>query len=228
MSIRSLLLVAVAASGTACQALALPTSQPTPPPTHTMSAVVQVPVGADKAHVDAAQAVLAKRLKSLGITNFTVAVGPVMQFSLIVPDSVDPKAVEAVLHARGVVGWLPWPSDKPAPVAGDRASPGATPLFDATQVVSVEPSTESSGQPGIDIRLDPEATRALAIYSSKHVGEPLPIILDGVVVTAPTVQSPIRDGHLLLTGPEGDADGIPFAALAAILASGPLPAAWRP
>ena len=127
MSIRSLLLVAVAASGTACQALALPTSQPTPPPTHTMSAVVQVPVGADKAHVDAAQAVLAKRLKSLGITNFTVAVGPVMQFSLIVPDSVDPKAVEAVLHARGVVGWLPWPSDKPAPVAGDRASPGATP-----------------------------------------------------------------------------------------------------
>ena len=69
---RSLLLVAAfAASGTACQALALPTPQPTPPPTHTMSAVVQVPVGADKAHVDTAEAVFARRLKTLGITNFT-------------------------------------------------------------------------------------------------------------------------------------------------------------
>ena len=226
---RSLLLVAAfAASGTACQALALPTPQPTPPPTHTMSAVVQVPVGADKAHVDTAEAVFARRLKTLGITNFTVAVGPTMQFSLVVPDSVDSRAVEAVLHAPGVLAWVPWPNELSDAMPGDRVPPGATPLFDSTtQIAFAGPSTvDGSGQPAIEIRLAPQASKALAAYTSKHVGDTLPVVLDGVVLTAPTIQSPITDGHLLLGGPQDDADTTPLAALAAILDSGPLPAGW--
>ena len=193
---------------------------------YTMSVAVPVPTRATRADVDAAESVFKKRLNVIGVTSFTVSVGPTMQFALVVPDSVETKAVNEVLRVPGVVTWLAWPDSQPAAEPGDDVPPGATPLFDAsTQIMSADPSSAQQGQAGIDIRLAPEATSALAAYTASHVGQPLPIALDGVVLTSPIIQSPISDGHLILTGPQEE--DVPVVALAAILASGPLPAAWR-
>ena len=68
----------------------------------------------------------------------------------------------------------------------------------------------------------------MATYTTEHPGGYLPLVLDGIVLTAPIIQSPITDGVIRLTGPFPgvDPESIPIAALAAIITSGPLPAGW--
>jgi hypothetical protein len=51
-------------------------------------------------------------------------------------------------------------------------------------------------------------------------------VLDGIVLTAPIINGPIAGGVLRVTGP-ADEFPIPLAAIAAMIASGPVPEAWR-
>ncbi len=187
-----------------------------------------VPV-ADKSVTLAAIDIFSTRLKALGIGTFTVSTGETMKLTLTVPDSVDQGAIDAVLRTPGVLEFVPWPANGNQPAQGVLVPDALEPLFDfAEEVISADVRTDSSGQPAIDIKFGAAGAEALGSYTTQHVGVPLPIALDGKVLTAPFIQSPITDGEILITGPTvPDSSDIPLEALAAIIASGPLPAEWR-
>jgi hypothetical protein len=209
------LLVALAA----CQA------RPTPTPLlRSMTVTLTMPV-ADKAVISAAEDVFSERLRAIGITTFTVTTGAVMTFNLSVPATFDAAAVDAVLHRVGLVEFVPWPANS-QPANPDEPVPAAfLPLFDAAGGVgTAEVTTDPSGMQGVDITLSAVASEAIATYTTQHVGGQLPLVLDGFVLTAPTINSPITDGVIRLTAP--DPPPIPLLALAAMITSGPLPAAW--
>lgn len=196
--------------------------------TRAMTITIPVPP-AGKALVDAAGEVFSDRLRSLGIGNFTVNTGDGMTFSMAVPLTVDTATVEAVLRRPGVIQFVPWPADRQGPAPGAVVPAGLQPLFDdPSQFMSASVIADDSGQPAIDIKFGAIGREAIATYTTQHVGGSLPLVLDGIVLTAPTIQSPITDGVIRLTGPfpAVDPTSIPFAALAAIIASGPLPAGW--
>jgi len=51
--------------------------------------------------------------------------------------------------------------------------------------------------------LKPEATRLFADYTAKNIGDSFAITVDGVVVSAPVIQSEIKNGDVQITqGPE--------------------------
>lgn len=204
---------------------------PAPSPTvATRAMTVTIPVPqAGKPVIDAASEVLSDRLRSLGIGNFTVSTGDAMTFTMAVPLTVDTETVEAVLRRPGVIQFVPWPADRQLPAPGAVVPAGLQPLFDdPSQFMSVAVIADDSGQPAIDITFGAVGREAIATYTTAHIGGTLPLVLDGIVLTAPIIQSPIIDGVIRLTGPDPGVDptSIPLAALAAILASGPLPAGW--
>lgn len=64
-------------------------------------------------------------------------------------------------------------------------------------VVTRDPN---SGQWVIQFTLKPEGTALFAEYTTRHVGESLAIVLDGLVLSAPVVNSPITEGSGIISG----------------------------
>jgi preprotein translocase subunit SecD len=204
---------------------------PEPSPTvATRAMTITIPVPpAGKAVVGAAEEVFADRLRTLGIGNFTVNTGDAMTFRMAVPLTVDTATVEAVLRRPGVIQFVPWPADSGAPAPDTVVPAGLQPLFDdPSQFRSASITADDSGQPALDITFGAIGREAIATYTTEHVGGYLPLVLDGIVLTAPIIQSPITDGVIRLTAPFPaiDPESIPLVALAALITSGPLPAGW--
>ena len=77
----------------------------------------------------------------------------------------------------------------------------------------------------VTIRLTSDGATAFAAYAAAHLDRTIVITLDGVVLTAPIIHSPIPGGVFVITFRERLP--MPTDVLAAILVSGPLPEAWR-
>jgi preprotein translocase subunit SecD len=94
------------------------------------------------------------------------------------------------------------------------------PLLTAQAIESAALGTDQLGNPTLDLTLTPEAATAFGGATSAHVGDYLPVALDGKAVTVPVIMSAITDGRLQLSF---DAAETSAAWLAALLQSGPLP-----
>lgn len=206
-------------------------TSPSPSPSATATTIVLPLPVREKAIAEQAETVFSNRLKALGIGNFTASIGDDMRFTFVMPRSVDPADVTAVLHTAGVVEWLAWPGGTQIPNVGDPLPSGVLPLFDtASEIRSVTvTSTPTNGRPaGVEVTFGPAATQALSTYTTMHVNEPMPLALDGKIVAVPIIMSPITEGDLLITpaGSGSEPGSLSAAALGAILRSGPLPSGW--
>lgn len=59
---------------------------------------------------------------------------------------------------------------------------------------------DESGRPAIDFRFDTQGARRFGEATSQNIGRPFAIILDGKVISAPTIQSAITGGTGQITG----------------------------
>ena len=65
--------------------------------------------------------------------------------------------------------------------------------------VYVDYQSQGIGSPQIALRFDDEGKKLFADITSRNVGKPVAIFIDGVVVSQPTVQSEIVDGQAVIT-----------------------------
>lgn len=216
--ITAAVLVAVVA---ACQSTSTP--PPTPGPSMTLLSIPVAVQTADKAVMSAAADVLSARVRALGIGTFSSSIGAGIVFQIPVTDPSIKPTLEAALKARGIVEFLPGGDN--APAEGDPAPAGVAPIFDAgTQIRSATLVDDQSGGKAVSIELGPDGTEALADYTTANVGKAMLLVLDGVVIAAPIINEPLLDGKVQLTfAPDG---AVPPAAIAAIMAAGPMPAGW--
>ena len=76
----------------------------------------------------------------------------------------------------------------------------------------------------VAVELTALGRQRLAEWTAIHVGDSLGIVLDGTVVSAPQIQTPIPSGELLLTFGQDDPFTLERArAFVAVVSSGPLP-----
>ena len=73
-------------------------------------------------------------------------------------------------------------------------------LIDQTSLKSVTASTNFQGHQRIDFTLTPEGQKQFADVTSQNIGKRLAIIIDGKLVSAPTIQQPITEGKGQITG----------------------------
>lgn len=59
---------------------------------------------------------------------------------------------------------------------------------------------QQTNQPLISLEFNDEGKKLFAEITEKNVGKPIAIFLDGAVISAPTVNEPIRDGSAVITG----------------------------
>lgn len=92
-------------------------------------------------------------------------------------------------------GPLDTPPDEDSPQTGAILETVMTGEIIQTAVRGVD----QLGQPSVDFTLTPEGSLQFETYSSQHVGEVLGIVLDGVVISSPTIQTTIS-GQGTITG----------------------------
>ena len=95
------------------------------------------------------------------------------------------------------------------------------PVVTGDELTDARPETDQNGYPAVGFRFNPTGARAFGDYTAEHIGEPFAIVLDGKVISAPTIQSHIAGGSGIITGnfTVQEASG-----LALLLRAGALPA----
>jgi preprotein translocase subunit SecD len=217
--LRSTAGLAIAAGVIACAGPVAPSRAP-----DTTQLTVSIPIHTtDKAVIGAAVDVMSERLRALGVGNFSSSAGTSLTFTITIEGTADQAAIDAVLRTPGVVSFLGWPTGD-APADGGAAPSGAAPLFDAASQIIAATKVDGGDAPTVEITFGPGGTAAVAAYTKAHVGSHIVIILDGTVLSAPLVMDTISDGKVDLSFPSSTP--IKPEVIAAIMASGPLPAGW--
>lgn len=74
------------------------------------------------------------------------------------------------------------------------------PVVTGDELTDARPDTDQNGYPAVAFRFNPTGARQFGDYTANHIGEPFAIVLDGKVISAPTIQSHIGGGSGIITG----------------------------
>jgi len=90
-------------------------------------------------------------------------------------------------------------------IQGMRLEPGTYEvIMTGERISSVEWAQEiETGQVVLWLGLDEEGTAVIADWSMSHIGESLPLLLGGRVVSVPTIVEPIIDGSIAISADDG-------------------------
>ncbi len=144
--------------------------------------------------MEQAMLVIRERVDGLGVAEPLIQRQGLSSISVQLPGVDDPqKALEIIgktaqLEFKEVLG-----------LDGKNYVLGET-LLTGDKLKNAMASFDEYSKPKVDIEFTPEGTEIFADVTSRLVGKQLAIVLDGVVMSAPTVQSVITDGNANITG----------------------------
>uniref|UniRef100_UPI00286C62AC protein translocase subunit SecD n=1 Tax=Brevundimonas sp. TaxID=1871086 RepID=UPI00286C62AC len=188
--------------------------------------------------VDQSIEVVRRRIDSLGTREPAITRQGAERIVVQAPGESDPAALERVIGQTAQLTFQMVDSENSVQdaVAG-RVPPdaqlligpdGITPYLVKKRIlVSGENLTragvgaDQSGRPAIDFRFDGQGARRFGEATAANIGKPFAIILDGKVISAPTIISPITGGTGQITGSFSIAEA---SELVNLLNGGALPA----
>jgi preprotein translocase subunit SecD len=156
----------------------------------------------------------------------------------VCPTGYESQRAAALLSATGRLEFVDWES-VPAGVGAEwdaylsasgkgAAPPRPKPLEEGTYesvlgggfVTHAESTADQSGRMAIGFTMNAASAKTWGEYTTAHVGKQVGIVLDGIVLSAPVVRTPILDGVSEISGSFTAAEA---EDLAAILQSSELP-----
>jgi hypothetical protein len=165
----------------------------------------------DEAALVTTKAVLMARARSVGIVGVTVAIQGLDEVVVSMPlSNLDSSA--SLLSQTGLLEFIPLPaatygtaSTNPAGPTGVSQGqplpndPSLVPLFGGAAVTSATAGIDQNGQPVVNFNLSGDAATKYSTYTTNNIGNFFAIVLDGIVISAPSIQSAIPDGHGVIT-----------------------------
>jgi preprotein translocase subunit SecD len=149
----------------------------------------------DPALMQEAARIVAERLDGLGVARARVTVeGTRLRVELPPVEDVEP-----VIHAVKQPGLVTFWDSTTAVEAGSADPKGVTPVLTGAGVAEVSPYRDpATGWWGLELEFTPAAAETMARLTEENIGRFLVMSLDGVVITAPVIQSAIPDGRAVL------------------------------
>jgi protein-export membrane protein SecD len=149
--------------------------------------------------------IMERRVNSTGVAEPVVTTQGSDRIVVELPGVSDPAAVRRLVGQTGRLEFVPITDACPQPIENQPLDLGACPpLFSGDQVANAVVGSDQFGSPAVDFELrggGPQSGADLfATYTSANVGRQFAIVLDGIVISAPVIQSPITDGRGQITG----------------------------
>ncbi|MGH2464905.1 MAG: SecDF P1 head subdomain-containing protein, partial [Candidatus Limnocylindrales bacterium] len=189
----------------------------------------------DQAGVARTIAIMSARARAAGLADVAIVASGPGEIALTIPAG-EADAVTA-LGATGLVQFVPLPpatygTASTNPTGGPTGvtqnqplpnDPSLVPLFDGSSVTSATAAIDQSGQPVVDFELSGDAASKFGTYTTNNIGNFFAIILDGTVISAPSINSAIPGGHGEITVGTGSAAQAEVNNLVSVLKYGSLP-----
>jgi preprotein translocase subunit SecD len=180
------------------------------------------PIGpASPEQLDAAKEVIEERLTRAGIE---ARVEHTEAGILVVVDAADRERASRLATTPGKVAMVPIPPEFSSLVVDGQPLPDAmhsVPILTNEDIASATLGEEPTiDQPAVDFELSPEGGRIFDAHAAAHLGERFAIMIDGIVVPAPSINTTHFDGRGQISG---NFTLERAQELAAVFAAGPLP-----
>jgi preprotein translocase subunit SecD len=159
------------------------------------------------------RSIIENRVNATGVAEPQVFTQGSDRIVVEIPGVSDVEEVRKLIGSTGRLDFVPLPVDRygtttnPGTMSareGDKlyeADPALKPLFSGDQLASAAPSFDSqSGERAVSFTLKSEGSRLFGDYTRQHVGEFFAIVLDGEVISAPSIREPITGGEGQISG----------------------------
>jgi protein-export membrane protein SecD len=178
--------------------------------------------------METARNIIERRVNGLGVTEALVQTQGNDRIVVQLPGIDDPDLAISTIQETGLLefidtGATPLPPDLPVRTTLSElsATPPLTDTDQTTDTLSAIPGQgiiyetvftgrdlvgaginqdQTTGEFYVAFELQPEAAQEFAQYTGSHIGQYLTIVLDGVVVSSPVIQSAIPDGFGSISG----------------------------
>ena len=157
--------------------------------------------------------IIENRVNSTGVTEPLVQTQGADRVVIELPGETDKAAVEKLVGSTGTLEFVPLPAadygttTQAGKFQATEGAPLPKPepaLFGGDQISAANPAQDSKGGRAIGFSLHDKGSKLFADYTSKHVGEFFAIVLDGTVVSAPSINGAITGGSgIIETGTIG-------------------------
>ncbi len=174
---------------------------------------------ATKTQVSAVGDVMSARLAAYGLGTFSWSASD-DRITFRLPDTLDARSVDAIRELLGSTGAFSILQPVATPPEQLDHVTGPT-LLTRDAITDARVGMNQTGNPTLDLTLTPSAAVTLGDASRTHIGEYVPMVLDGVAVSVPVIRAEIPNGEVQIDFASDDT--VSARKLAAILQAGPLP-----
>ncbi|MEA2607049.1 MAG: preprotein translocase subunit SecD [Chloroflexota bacterium] len=138
--------------------------------------------------------IIENRVNSTGVAEPVITVQGSDRIVVELPGVSDPNAIRNLVGQTGTLEFVPLGSTPK--VKGDVIDPKQFPaLFNGTELSSAVIATNGqTNQRVVTFQLKDNGAKLFAQYTASHIGQYFAIVLDGKVISAPTIQSAIPNG----------------------------------
>ena len=177
-----------------------PTASPTPETGLRLEYAVLPSDGVKPGPADLATivSIIERRVAATGVVGATVQADAPDPDHRALPGVTDATPIRRLIGQTGRIDFVPLGQTQ-VTIHQTIDSGRYPPLFSADQVGSATVGADQNGQPTIDFVLKPEGARLFADYTAKNIGDYFAITVDGVVISAPVIQSEITNGEVQIT-----------------------------
>jgi protein-export membrane protein SecD len=146
--------------------------------------------------------IVERRVNQTGVSEPVVVTQGSDRVVVELPGVTDPESIRRLVGQTGRLEFVPLGQTQvqEGQVLDLTTNP---PLFGGDQVQSATVGTDQNGRPAVDFVLKGEGARLFGDYTTQNQGDYFAIALDGTVISAPVIQSPIPDGRGQITGGVG-------------------------
>jgi protein-export membrane protein SecD len=161
------------------------------------------------ADTEVVKGIIERRVNATGVSEPVVVTSGTDRIVVEVPGLTDTAAIRKLVGATGRLDFVPLPASQygnasaPGPrqaVAGQPLPTTETPLFSGDQVSSANVGADQQGARAVDFTLRDDGKQKFGDYTQTHIGEFFAIVLDGRVISAPSINSAITGGQGQITG----------------------------
>ncbi|MBC5805528.1 MAG: protein translocase subunit SecD [Candidatus Eremiobacter antarcticus] len=141
--------------------------------------------------------VLQTRLNGLGVNELTFSKVGTDRINIEMPGLKNPEQAIAMIREAAVLEMRPLTKEQVARAGTDpkfdayKAS--QSPVITGADMSNASASTDSAGQPAVHFTLNSAGSKKFYAWTSKHIGDPLPIFLDKKLIESPTIEGAISN-----------------------------------
>ncbi len=166
--------------------------------------------GAARADLEQVSQILKQRWAALGYPNTSFSVSNTGQIVGRIPRDADPDLINRT-KAVGIVEFVDFGSeyfpvgtqvttDYGASNFPQAGGPKGRTILTNAEIKTVSASRDQYGNYTIDFALNAKGTLILADYTTRNIGSYLGIILDNTIISCPSINSAITQGHGQISG----------------------------